>query len=463
MDKWLRNTTVVRIIALMLGILLWAVVHLDEQTTTGGNTPQIFKTTEINNIGITKVGLDDTQYSIKSVQPSMAKVKLRGKDVDLKRIDPRDTRVLLDLSTVTKGTHILPLQEDGFPAGVDVEIFPKSVTVTVEEKVKKEMPVNIDVVGTPGNGFKAGLPIINPNRIHITAPTSRLDEVASVRGEVNVEGVESAVSKEVRLVAYNNDGEEMQVAITPSVVDVEVPITSPFKRMPLQIRLIGQTPPGYSVAAYKQSVNQVTVYGPQDVLDNMEFYEGRQIDLSELTADKLFSLDIPLKIGVEQIDPKKVDVELDIVPSEIKTLQQVKITLNGLNDEYTTRIVSPGEGIIDLTLEAAPSIMEKLKPEDVQAGVDVSNLPTGTHELPLVLNLPPYVKQGSPDDIMITVQISDKAVPATTPPPITGEETSDGETEQIEAKEPAAARETTAPAAPVPLAANEKAPVRGNE
>ncbi len=33
MDKWLRNTNVVRIVALVIGILLWVVVHMEETNT----------------------------------------------------------------------------------------------------------------------------------------------------------------------------------------------------------------------------------------------------------------------------------------------------------------------------------------------------------------------------------------------------------------------------------------------
>ena len=52
MDKWLRNTNVVRIVALVIGILLWVVVHMEE-TNLSGNSPLREREETINNVAIT--------------------------------------------------------------------------------------------------------------------------------------------------------------------------------------------------------------------------------------------------------------------------------------------------------------------------------------------------------------------------------------------------------------------------
>jgi YbbR domain-containing protein len=79
----------------------------------------------------------------------------------------------------------------------------------------------------------------------------------------------------------------------------------------------------------------------------------------------------------------------------------------GQNNVYDTRIANPESGKIDIEVEAAPSILEKLKPQDVLAIVDVSNLPPGSHTIPVTINLPQFVKKLSPD-ITAEVVISPK-------------------------------------------------------
>ncbi|MEB3103749.1 CdaR family protein [Ferviditalea candida] len=414
MDRWLNNMYVVRVIALVLGLLLWAVVHMDTTKTTTTSTAPLYGAEDISKVSIETVGLDKNHYHLVSISPSTVTVRISGKTSSLNLVNTTNFQVLLDLSNVTEGAQIVPLKLEklkDFPEDVSAEVLPSSVTVKVEKNLKKEMPVTIDLGGSPAEGLVAGTPIINPSRVHVTVPESRQNDIQFVRGKVPVDGAKSAVVTQVKLAAYNADGKEVPASISPSIVDVEVPITSPFKRIPLQIKLTGELPEGYSIAAFHQSAGQVTVYGPQKELDAMQFYTGPQIDLTNMKSDKTFVLDIPLKGKVTQVDPNQMTVELTIVPSARKKLDQVGILISGENNQYATKVTNPANGKIDLILEGAPATIEKMGAEDVQAFVDVSNLPIGKYELPLMLNLPPYVRKAPNQDLKVSVEISERPNP----------------------------------------------------
>jgi YbbR domain-containing protein len=336
-------------------------------------------------------------------------VVLRGKDSALKKVTSGSYKVQLDLTSVGKGEFVLPLKPEGFPSSVTVEIIPETVKVVLEEQQKKEMPVVVQLAGQPGEGLKAGQPIVNPNRVHITMPSSRLDEVDSVKAEVNIDKATSAVSKQVKLVAYDKDGKVVDAGISPPVVDVEVPITSPFKTMPLQLKLQGQPPLGYSVASMDQKVKKVTVYGQQKQLDTMDFFGGPVVDLSGLTDSKELSLDIGLpNSNITKVDPPSVDVKINIVPSATRTLTGVPIKIVGQNDGFDTKVIQPAIGLIDLKLEGAPDLLDKVQLADVQAFVDVSNLPPGSHEVKVNVNLPAFIKNISTPEMKVTVDIGAK-------------------------------------------------------
>lgn len=414
MDRWLNNMYVVRVVALVLGLLLWAVVHMDTAKTTSTPTAPLTGAEDISKVSIDTLGLDENRFHLVSISPSTVTVKISGKVSSLNLVNATNFQVLLDLSNVTEGAQIIPLKLEklkDFPEGVSAEAIPSSVTVKVEKNLKKEMPVTIELQGSAAEGLISGTPIVNPSRVHVTVPESRQDDIQSVRGKVPIDGAKAAVVTQVKLAAYNADGKEVPANISPSIVDVEVPITSPFKTIPLQISLIGGLPEGYSIDAFHQSANQVTVYGPQKELDAMEFYNGPQIDLTDMKTDKTFMLDIPLKGKVTQVDPSQMTVELKIVPSVQKKLEQVNIMISGQNDQYATKVADPANGKIDLILEGAPDTMEKVGAGDVQAFVDVSNLPIGKYELPLILNLPPYVRKAPDQDLKVSVEISEQPNP----------------------------------------------------
>jgi YbbR domain-containing protein len=414
MDKWLRNTNVVRIVALILGILLWVVVHMEENSVTGTN-PLSNREETINNVAITKK-YDESLYYISSINPSNVQLIVRGKDSDVKKVTAsHNYTVELDLTKVGKGEHDLALTPVGFPSTLVVDIIPRTVHVVIEEKQKKEVPVVINVKGTPASGLKAGQPIIKPNKVYISAPTSRLNEIETVRGEVSVDKAESAVTKQVKLLAYDKNGREVAVDMNPQVVDVEVPITSPFQTIPLQLKITGEPSKGFAIASVVQNPDKVTVYGSQDTVNKMEFYQGPELNLQDVNASKEYTLDIPIMDKTTQVDPAKVTVQVEIVPSVTKAVENVPITIIGQNDGFNTKVITPNNGKVNITVEGAPKIIESLKVQDVQAIVDVSNLPPGQHEVSISLNLPSFVKKGPLQDIKVTVEISAKAASTTAP------------------------------------------------
>jgi YbbR domain-containing protein len=416
MDKWLRNTNVVRVVALVIGILLWVVVHLEENSFTNTTTPLSDREETINNVAITKK-IDESLYYISSMEPSNVQVILKGKDSVIKKVTTSNSyKVELDMTQVGKGEHNLTLTPVGFPTNLVVEIIPNTVHVIIEEQQKKEIQVNINVKGTPAEGLKAGQPIISPNRVYVTAPTSRLNEIDTVRGEVSVDKAQSAVKKQVKLQAYGKDGKELALDMNPQVVDVEVPITSPFQTIPLQIKVVGEPLKGFAIASVVQSPDKVTVYGSQDIVDKMEFYQGPQLNVQDANVTKDFSLDIPLINKITQVDPTKVSVHVEIVPSVTKAIENIPITIIAQNDGFNTKVITPETAKINITVEGAPGIIEQMKVQDVQAIVDVSNLPPGKHDIPVTLNLPSFVKKGVMPDLKATVEISEK-LPKTTAAP----------------------------------------------
>ena len=406
MDKWLRNNNVVKAVAVLIGVLLWIIVRLDMQTTGVVSSSDV-RTDTINNAMVAAINYDTNVYSVALMEPSEVTVILKGKTSTLRRLNPSSYKVEVDLSKYEAGTHMVPVRANNIPSSVSVEIFPQTLRVQLEEKQKKEVPVVIQVTGLPATGYKAGQPIIKPNRVNVTVPKSRLDTVDVVRGEINVDKATTAVTKQVKLSVFDKNGKEIDGGINPQIVEVEVPITSPFKLMPLQVKLIGQPSPGFAIASMVQKPDQVTVYGPQDLIDKLDFYSatGLQVDVSGWRADRSTTLDVPLNNRVTLVDPTKVEVTFTVVPSVSRVIDNIPITFVGQNDGAVNKILPPSSNTLSVSLEGAPVLLDKLKLQDIQAIVDVSNLPPGRHEVTVQVNLPPFIKKSSQSMAQVTVEI----------------------------------------------------------
>lgn len=405
MDKWFDNKNVIRIVSIAIGILLWVVVHLDEEAAPERRMASpVYNDKVITDVSIKRVGLDSSQYQLVSIEPESVRVTVRGpaQEVDGKF---KEGTVIADLSNVRAGTQTIALESAGFPEGFQVTITPLLVKVTIEEIQSKEVPVKVEVQGQPQEGFTAGLPVSSPRSVYVTAPDSQLKRISSARVIVDVNGRSSALNGDYKVEAVTASGQVIQAAIQPAIVHVEVPVTSPFATVPLQLMFSGQPPQGYAVASYKMSVNEVTLYGTEEVLEPYEFYEGPTLDLSRLTSSSSYTLNIPAREGIEQVTPNMVNVEIEIVATVTRTLSAMPITIIGDNEEYVTRFVDPENGLLDATVEGAPELVGNLTAENVQLVADVSNLPAGKHEVPLRGTLPSFIKWSENFPSVVTIEI----------------------------------------------------------
>lgn len=405
MDKLLSNKNAVRIVALVIGILLWLVVNL-EQKSFNDFSSSVDRVQRIKNVQIVPK-LDGNQIHIADMSTYTVDVVVRGKDSALNKVNTEKAHIEVDLSKAGKGEHVLPLYDVGFPVDV-IEIIPAQVKVVIDDLQKVEMPIEIQPVGTPAEGLKAGEVIAKPNRVHVTLPTSYADAGVRIIGKVSVDGAKETVKNQVKLQVIDKNGKELDFAISPSVVDVEVPITKPFKLVPLQVKLSGEPPAGYAISKVTQSVDKVRVFGEQSVLDALEFYEGPQVNIQGLTETKEYTLDLPLNNKISLVDPAKVTVKVEISPSITKTVDNIDIKAIGQNEAFTTKIIEPANGKISLPVEGTHDRINTIQARDVQAIVDVTNLPAGVHELRVSFTLPPFIKNIQQQETVVKVEISSK-------------------------------------------------------
>ena len=411
MDKWIRNPKVVYILALMLSVLLWLVVHMEDQQNNPTVVAETDRSKEITNVSITVEGLDEEKFDLKEINPEFVRLRVTGLTKDIAKVTPQNAKVRLDLSKAVSGKQTVMLEPVGFPDQVDVTIEPSSVSVTIEEKLTREMPVMIELEGKPAEGMVAGTPIVlDTNSVYVTTPESDIDGVEMVKGIIDLDGAKETFRKQIKLLAYNKDGEVIDVKLEPSVVEVEVPITLPSKTVPFKVRLNGSLAPGFSIAAVEQVASDIVLYGNQAVLDEIEFYDGGVVDITNLDADRTFALDIPLAANLSKIEPAKAEVKLRIVPAVKRTFEQVKLTLSGQNDRYAATIMNPQSGTVNLTIEGAPEIVEGIDVDNILLIVDVGNLSVGSHKVNVSYSLPAYVRVVEDSPLTVDVDIKEIAV-----------------------------------------------------
>lgn len=407
MDKWLKNKHVIRVIALLVGILLWFIIRFDVPSPA-----QPFGVTTYSekylDVKVQVKNVNERQFLLRSIQPEKISLTVTGSQTALGRVSIRDYQVIADASKGVAGQQRLQLQTKGFPADVNVALEPSTVQVFLDEKQRKEMPVTLEVQGEAKSGYTVGEAIVQPNRVNVVVTASSVEDVAGVFGTVFLNEATKTVNQQVRLIAKDRNNKPLDLDISPEVVDVEIPITSPFQTVPLQVILEGQTPPGVAISKFEQQPKEVTVYGESNYVEDLEYYNGPILSLRDLTDSQTINLEIPIRSQVKRISP--VTVLLDIVLEKAAQLEvkSVPLMIVGQNPLYTYERIKPKKETTTARVEVASSHKSNTLRDKIRAVVDVTDVPPGKYELPIVWKLPPFVEEGNGNEKTLTIKISSK-------------------------------------------------------
>lgn len=420
MDKWMKNNNFNKILALAISIILWTMVHIDTAPAT--QTAASMSTKIIENVKIEVTGFDEDKYVLDPLEANSVRMEVRGKSSDITYVFSDAYKVTLDLSNVQPGTVKIPLSPS-LPNGVDlISMTPQEINVHIELRNTKSFPITIATKGKPAEGYQLGTPVIQPVGVaEVTLSSSELSKVTMVQGIIELDGEnETYKEKKMKLLAYDSAGNEVKGAvIEPSTVSVELPITLPFKSVPLDIGFKGQLPGSLVLSRVTPEINSVVVYGSNEALESITSYEGI-VDLStmESAGTKQLEIELTPPAGTEKVEPGVVKVTLSATEIAQRTIEGIPVTLQGLGNDLEATVTSSANQAVTLTLSGSPTLLDQLDQNSISVVADLSGLMAGTHEIALQVSLPRFVSlNNSGERLVATVQIMEPTVPINSPTP----------------------------------------------
>ncbi len=174
--------------------------------------------------------------------------------------------------------------------------------------------------------------------------------------------------------------------ISPKQVDVELDVIV-GKELKVKPVLIGSVPDGYVVD--KENIfmdpSSVLVRGPKKMLDEIDTVKTREIDVIGRTRSFRIRVELNVPPNIEVENHRAVDVFIPIRNEGVhKVIKGVPIYVmsNPLKD-FLTVITPP---IVDLDVKGPKSLIDKLDKKDIRAYVDITALPKGEYQLPILLD-----------------------------------------------------------------------------
>lgn len=402
MDKFLQNNTVAKGIAVLVALMLWMIVNLDDQA--GSNISQTMGQSTIDNVRL-EVVYDSELYALGEMEETV-KVLLSGRrsllNINMFRTNHR---VYVDLTDLEEGRHRVKVLHEGFPSELDVEIIPAWIDVVLEKKEVRSFPVQIDLTGSPKEGYTAETPVVEQEEVHVIAPASVLDQVDTVRGFININKADRLIEQEVPLKVYDQYGNELPAEVSPSAIQVEVPIQSPSKVVPWELHLINQLPHDLSLIDVQTELTEVRVYAPLEELESVEKVE-QNLNLATITQSGEILLDIPVQRGWYATYPKQAEVNVQVGPTEERVFTDIPITVRGLAEGMKVEFISPANGLAEVTIQGSRERLNRLRAEDISASVELTRARMGEQTLRLQVEITQgalYYKVAKPVDVQVQI------------------------------------------------------------
>lgn len=317
---------------------------------------------------------------------STVALHLEGSRIDLNKLNSANITATVDVSKIYEaGTHSLTynVTYPGDVAGNAITVLsktPSTITVKVEERITKPVPIEVHYSGSLAENFMADKDNkqLDVENINITGPKSVVDQISVATIAVDLEGRSESISDQFTYTLCNESGEpvDAQMVVTDvASVNMTLKIMR-VKEIALKVNVIEGG--GATLENTKITISPETMWvsGSDNLLEGLDSLELGTINLGDLLTNVTIAFPVKLPEGITDesgVAEVIVDVTLPELTTKTVTVKNFK-AINvpaGLDVEIITKA-------LEIQLRGPKDQIDKIKETDVVVTVDFTDAQTGT-------------------------------------------------------------------------------------
>lgn len=359
---------------------------------------------------------NDEEYVVEGL-PETVDITMIGTKANLYLAKQLANQVItVDLSDLKVGTHQVELKYKQPISNVEYKLDPSSVRVTIKNKqsITKELTeeiVNLDKLDTKYsvNDIQLINSVVNKkkskkneteevieeneiNSVVVKGSEEKIKEVSIVKALINISDLSNDLKtgpnkiQNVPLVAYDKNGEILDVELVPSKVDAKINLESNSKEVPIEVvpKGLDNIVFGKAIASIETNINKVSIYGSNDVLDAINKLTV-DIDVTDLKDNKTYTKTIKVPKGVREISNKTVTINVKLGDESSTELSGVKLSYKNLNPDYVVQVTQDSTTEIPVILKGVESVIKEISATDIDAYVDLKGLDAGEHTVDVLV------------------------------------------------------------------------------
>lgn len=324
--------------------------------------------------------------------------------LSLNILETENLEATADLSPYADGLHNVPIKikspnnikvREYTPSSIQVRLVPEETrTLTITTQLNNQLPFLFELVDAT----------IAVDQVVASGPQDLMAQVAQVVAPIELQGQTSSFTRDIGLVALNEDGEPVVgIKLAPDHVKINVQIATRIgpQRTSVLPKFRGQPAPGYTTESIDWDPKFVEFIASEAISVPLE---TEPIDLSGRTESFSQTVRMIIPNGIQaRLLTKEVTVSIPIVPFEIPSNVPlfVPILPTNLGQDLQATANPPS---LTITVSGTFEQLSQLANATVQATVDLSGLGPGTYQVPVGVQLPPGLQiVGNPPQVTVTI------------------------------------------------------------
>ena len=385
LETWLSRSNTLLFVSLFLAVLVFFLFD-QKKMLFNDTSAEVLKDQKVEAI------YNEEAYVVEGL-PDKVDITLMGSRSDL-FIAKQSTasKVTVDLTGLKPGTHKVNIEYMRPNDSVEYSVNPSVATVNVYSKVSESKTLTMDLLNQDSLDNKLVVDNVTPEVDKVVikgtddeSAINSLKKVATVKALVDVSSlnnqeVGTVTLKDVPLKAYDSNGNSLDIEIVPSKIQVTASLSSPSKTVPIRVIPKGDVTFGQAISSITLNESNVTVYGQQSVLDELE-YVPVEVDVDGLKENREYKLELEKPKGIKSMSVNNVTVQITLGVATDKDISNVNIDVRNLDDRYSVQGLSQNDIQVTVNVKGVESVLNSLTADDITAYIDLEDYKPGEYEV----------------------------------------------------------------------------------
>lgn len=378
-EKILTNRQSLIIMSLLFAIITFYAID-KKHISLIDNSAEVLYNQKVN------VNYNEALYVVEGV-PEEVDVTLVGRkmDVYLAKQYPLNG-VTLDLTGYGPGNYSVGFKYEQKVSSVEYKVDPSSVNIRIYDKISITKEISADIIHKDELDSKLNIEsiILDRDDVIVKSSSHRLEEVASVKAIVDINKISNikegtVVLEEIPLIAYDDEGNKLDVEIVPATVNATLKVTSPKKEIPIKLDIKGELE-DVAIKSITPSVEKVTVYGNQEAINAIDSLPVT-VDITGLKENKTYSINLTKPTGIREISEKTITVKVEVGDIVSRDIENIPINADNLLSGHTVQVIGEQNRTATIIVKGSKEAVDSIEPSSIYAYVDLDGLQAGEHSV----------------------------------------------------------------------------------